>query len=232
MSAPLRAGELRGVPLFEGLSDDDLQRIRERVRETAVPAGTLLVNMPHSGEAVYVILAGSAAVQLVKSDGSRSTLFLLGPGDCILEVGHIHPHVPSTCVITRQETRLLWMEGKGFLRCVERSPSLARNLTRELSLQLRRADAHICALASLDVTGRVSCQILDLAEHWGTPVPGRGIQIPVPVTQGEIAEMTAATRDRVHLIMTRLQRAGVFTMDSEDRMTVHRPEILAQLSRV
>ena len=232
MTIPEPTFDLRGIPLFEGMPEADLRKIAILVEETSVPAGTALVSAPLPGEAVYLILDGSAAVQLHERDGGRSTLLLLGPGDCILEVGAIHPHLPSTSNVTRQETRLLWMDGKDFLRCLEQYPSLGRNLNRELSNQLRRAYAQSLALSRLDVTGRVSYQILELAEHWGRPVPGRGIRIPVPVTQGEIAELTACDRHRVHLIISRLQRAGVLTIDAEDRMTVHRPEILPKLSEV
>jgi hypothetical protein len=43
--------------------------------------------------------------------------------------------------------------------------------------------------------------------------------------------MIAATRERVNQIMVRLKRAGVFSIDAEWRITVHRPDVLADLCR-
>jgi len=140
-------------------------------------------------------------------------------------------HGRSSWVSTRKETTLLWMERKVFWRLLERSPQLSRNLIVELIARLRAAHDRELAITTLDVTGRVARLILDLAERYGRPVPGEGIHIAFPVTQGEVAEMIAATRERVNQIMVHLKRSGVFAIDSEWRITVLRPDILADLSR-
>jgi CRP-like cAMP-binding protein len=221
--------ELREIPLFAGLSEDDLDFVSEFVRRTTVPAGTLLISAQLPGEAVYFIVAGSVKVQLTTADGTEHTLALLGPGDTVGEANGVHRQHPSVNVVTRQETTLLWMDGRSYQRCLDHSPRLIRNLTRQLSDRLRSANERIQALATLDVTGRVSRQILELAERYGGPVPGEGIYIPLPVTQGELAEMVAATRERVNQIMVRLRRAGVFSVDPDHRITIHRPDVLVEL---
>lgn len=223
--------ELREVGLFAGLPDDDLEHIGEHVRRTTVPAGTLLVSALLPGEAVYCILEGSVKVQLLSAEGAEITAALLGPGDMVGETILVDPRRSSANVLTRQETTLLWMERKTFLRCLEVCPALCRSLARELSDRLRSATERIQSFATLDVTGRVALQLLDLAERYGHPMPGEGVTIPLPVTQGEIAEMVAATRERVNQIMVRLKRAGVFSVDGSHHITVHRPEVLADLCR-
>lgn len=231
MITSAEAAELKEVPLFAGLPDEELEQISRFVHRTTVPAGTLLVSAHLPGEAVYSILEGSVKVQLVSEEGLEVTAALLGPGDTLGELGVISPRRTSANVVTRQETVLLWLDRKSFLRCLDFSPGLCRNLVRELGDRLRRANDQIQSLATLDVTGRVARQILELVERYGKPVPGEGIYIPIPVTQGEIAEMVAATRERVNQIMVRLKRGGVLDADPEHRISVRRPEVLADLSR-
>jgi CRP/FNR family cyclic AMP-dependent transcriptional regulator len=224
--------ELRLLSLFTGLGEDELRLLAEQVHRTTVPAGTLLISSRLPGEAVYFILEGSVRVQVLGREGTERTIALLGPGDSLGEEGFGGRYHPAASVVTRQETTLLWMDGRTFARSLEVSPALGRNLVHELGARLRLANERIQALATLDVTGRVARQILELAERYGTPVPGEGIYIPVPVTQGEIADMAAATRERVNQIMVRLRRAGVFSVDSEHRITIRQPDVLADLSRV
>lgn len=223
--------ELREVSLFSRLPDHELEHIGEHTHRTTVPAGTLLISALLPGEAVYCILEGSVKVQLVSEGGGEITAALLGPGDIVGETILVDPKRSSANVLTRQETTLLWMDRKSFLRCLDMCPGLCRNLARELSDRLRSATERIQSFATLDVTGRVALQILDLAERYGHPVPGEGILIPLPVTQGEVAEMVAATRERVNQIMVRLKRASVFSVDPTHQITVHRPEVLADLCR-
>lgn len=231
MIAPTETFELREMSLFSRLPEDDLEHVSEHVHRTTVPAGTLLVSALLPGEGVYCILEGSVKVQLMSEEGNEITAALLGPGDVVGEMILVEPRRTAANVITRQETSLLWMDRRSFLRALDLSPALCRSLAEALSERLRGANERIQAFATLDVTGRVALQVLELAERYGQPIPGEGIFVPLPVTQGEIAEMVAATRERVNQIMVRMRRSGVFSVDAEHRLTVHRPEVLADLCK-
>lgn len=223
--------ELRELPLFSELPEEDLERVAEQIRRTTVPAGTLLISAMLPAEAVYFVCEGSVKMQLLSEEGNEVTTAILGPGDSVGEMGMFTRRRSAVNVVTRQESTLLWMERKVFHACLEACPSLNRSLVRVLCARLRAATERHQALATLDVTGRVAQQLLELAERFGKPVPGEGINIPIPITQGEVAELIAATRERVNHIMVRLKRSGIFSVDSEHHITIHRPEILAELSR-
>ena len=227
----IEATDLKELPLFAGLPEEELQTVAGFVRRTVVPAGTILISAQVPGEAVYFVIEGSVKVQLFRENGVEITLALLGPGDIVGEMSLVTGRGRSAHVITRESTTLLWMERRSFLRSLELSPALSRNLIAESSKRLQMANERFLALATLDVTGRVARQILELAERYGKPVPGVGIHIIFPVTQGELAEMIAATRERVNQILVRLKRAGVFSVDDQSRMTVHRADVLDELCR-
>jgi CRP-like cAMP-binding protein len=224
--------ELQGIELFAGLPPDELADLAGLLRRTKVPAGTTLISAQVLGEAVYIVVEGSVRVQLTRESGNEIILALLGPGDIVGEMSLLTGHGRSANVITREETTLLWMERRTFLDALTRVPGFCRNLVFTLSRRLQAANERFHALAALDVTGRVARQILELAARYGRSVPGEGTQIVFPVTQGELAEMIGATRERVNPIMVRLRRAEVIAVDSEARITVLRPESLSELCRL
>lgn len=227
----IEATELKELPLFNGLSESELDSIAGFVRRTTVPAGTMLISAEVPGEAVYFILEGSVKVQLHRESGVEITLALLGPGDVVGEMSVITGKGRSAHVITREPTVLLWMERNSLLKSLDLSPRFTRNLVYEMSQRLLLANERFQALATLDVAGRVARQLLELAERYGRSIPGEGIHIVLPVTQGEIAEMIAATRERVNQIMVRLERAGVFDVDAESHISIRRSDVLADLCR-
>jgi signal-transduction protein with cAMP-binding, CBS, and nucleotidyltransferase domain len=60
---------LRRVPLFEGLSEADLQSFAELVRERSYTRGSVIVFEDDPGDALYVVAAGQVKVVLVAEDG-------------------------------------------------------------------------------------------------------------------------------------------------------------------
>lgn len=224
--------ELRDLQLFADLPEHELERLAGTIHRTTVPAGTLLLTASVPGDAIYFVVEGSLKVQLVSESGVELTIALLGPGEMVGEMSLANGHGRSANVITREETTLVWMERKAFLRSLDLSPALNRNLVRELTRRLEAANERLQALGTLDVTGRVARQLLELAERYGRPRPGHGTEIPLAVTQGEIAEMIAATRERVNQIVVRLKKAGVMSVDPQSRITLHRPDVLADLCRL
>ena len=73
---------LKALPLFEGVSDEDLDKIAPFVSEVSVSEGKHLVDEGRFAYEFFVIKEGSAAV----TRGGR-TLNELGPGDFFGELG-------------------------------------------------------------------------------------------------------------------------------------------------
>ena len=78
------------------------------------------------------------------------------------------------------------------------------------------------------MSGRVARQILTLAEEYGETTPS-GIRITLPLTQSDIAEMVAATRERVNHVMVRLKKDGILSVERRRQITVHKPDELVKM---
>ena len=228
MSAMVSTEALCKLPLFAGLSCEALDRLAELLHHRTVPAGTQLASAHQRGDKVFVILEGSVKVQHYTADGCEVTLALLGPGNTIGEMGLVGPTGTSADVITRETTTLVWMDRRTFKDCLEKVPGLSQNLITQLIVRLRSANERIEALSILDVTGRVARQIHTLAEEYGEPAED-GIRITLPLTQSDIAEMVAATRERVNHVIVRLKKDGIVSVANRRHITIHKPEALAEL---
>jgi CRP-like cAMP-binding protein len=99
-------------------------------------------------------------------------------------------------------------------------------LLESLSARLRRLMHYAETLAFFDVHSRVRHVLLDLAQQYGRAETG-GVLINVDVTQGELATMVGATRERVNRALASLRAQGL--IDTRDkRMLIRDPARLSE----
>lgn len=80
MAVDQGVGILEGIPLFQGLSADQLGGVAPLLRRRNLRAGTLLMLEDDPGETAYVILSGTLKVFLDAPDGTETILALRGSG--------------------------------------------------------------------------------------------------------------------------------------------------------
>jgi CRP/FNR family cyclic AMP-dependent transcriptional regulator len=227
---PRALAGLREVPLFEGLSDREIRTVSELLHEKTFPAGVEFIVEDQPGEVVYLILSGSAKVHLEQADGTEVILAILAEEEVLGEMSLVDSLGRSATATTLEETRVVWLDRDGFWGCLRSMPILAANLQTLLARRLRMANTHVEAMASLDVKGRVARHLLSLAFEYGRDVPG-GREIPIPLTQADLAALVGASRVRVNQVLGQLRRRREITWDRAHILTVLDPEALRKRCR-
>jgi CRP/FNR family cyclic AMP-dependent transcriptional regulator len=136
----------------------------------------------------------------------------------------------SANVMTMERCTLLWMDRATFQDLLRNVPEFAQNLVKLLAGRLRMANEQIQSLSSLDVAGRLARQILAFAERYGRPSDG-GVQIPLRLTQSDLAELVGASRERVNQVMVEFRSKNLLAVDSTHRIQVQKPQELARFCR-
>src|SRR5437870_13815956 len=72
--------DLKKIPLFEGLPDEDLLMIAQRVAIRNVPGSEVIVREGDRTDALYMILSGKVKVYLGGEGGKGLLLGVKGPG--------------------------------------------------------------------------------------------------------------------------------------------------------
>ena len=222
---------LAELPLFHGLSLDQLLWLSEHLRYKTFPAEMGLITAEMPGEVVYIILRGTVKIHIEQVNGTDVVLAILGRGDTVGEMSLIDSAGRSASVLTLEASILLWMDRVSFQDALQRLPALALNLVRILAGRVRLADELIQALATLDVYGRVARQLLAFSEKYGEAASDGGILIPIHLTQGDIADLVGASRKRVNQVMVAFKQNDYLAVDPDGRITVRNREALARLCR-
>jgi len=223
-----QTGPLGSLPLFSGLAPEHLSRFGSSLRQRTFPANSNIISIEQPGEVVYIILEGTVKIHVEQADGSDVILAILGPGEIVGEMGPVEGMERSANVVTLEESTLAWMDRATFKEWLQTEPILGYNLTRILSRRLRLADAHIQALAALDVYGRVARQLLAFAHEYGVHLAQGEVLIPIRLTQTDLADMVGASRVSVNKVLVHYKERNYISIDPTHRVSVLNQEALAQ----
>lgn len=218
---------LTGIKLFEGMSPKQLDWVAQRAHRRIFSAGTNVLTIEQPGEAVYVILYGTVKIHIDHGDGRDVILAILGAGDLLGEMSLIDSVGRSANALTLEKSLMLWMDKRTFNYLVDEEPPVARNLVKILSARVRLSDQLILALATLDVNGRVARQLLAFAERYGREKGQGEVEIPISLTQGDIADLVGASRKRVNQVMTLFRQQNLIALTPKGRIQILDRDLLS-----
>ena len=130
---------LRGVPLFEGLDPEDLQRIAMSAVEHFYPPGEALVREGDLGDELVVIVEGSVRVVRAEPDGSERLIRRYEAGDHIGELAVLReaPRV-ATVIAEGDGVRGLTIGGEGLRSILRERPDAAMAMLATLAERIGR----------------------------------------------------------------------------------------------
>jgi CRP/FNR family transcriptional regulator/CRP/FNR family cyclic AMP-dependent transcriptional regulator len=201
---------LRNVPLFEGLSNEELQTIANVTITRSYGKDGVIILAEEEGNSLFIIDSGQVKVSIVSEDGREVILSLLGPGAVFGELSLLDGKPRSANVIATLETSLIMLRRPDFVQILFKMPQIATALLAELASRLRKTDRQIEGLALLDVTSRISETLMQLASEHGTET-AEGITLQNRPTHQELANMSGTTRETVSRVLKRLESHGYIT---------------------
>ncbi len=104
---PILADTIRSIPLFSGLSREDVAKIMGHLVEVDFASGDKIFSQGDSGDALYLIQSGAAHVQLDSGGGRSETIAVLGPREYFGEMALLSSAPRSATVIAVKDC-LLW----------------------------------------------------------------------------------------------------------------------------
>jgi CRP-like cAMP-binding protein len=202
---------LKKVSLFANVEEAELERVTTLLTSRECPKDAQIVTQDEPGDALFIIARGRVKVVLYGDNGREVILTILKAGEFFGEMSLVDDLPRSANVIASEDSTVLILKRDQFTEYVRRNPAMALNIMGELSKRLRRADEIIGNLATLDVYGRVSHIMIELAKKDGEEVE-EGILIRERPTQQDIASMIGTSRETVSRVLSEFQKRGFVEM--------------------
>ena len=131
---------LRRVPLFAGLTPDDLRRVAEIATEEAFESGELLAEEGEPGDQTYVIVSGEVDVVIDRGTADEREVARHGAGANVGEMAVIQAGARSATLIAREPVRALSIDRLHFESLLRERPDVGLALMRTLVDRVRESN--------------------------------------------------------------------------------------------
>jgi CRP-like cAMP-binding protein len=129
-----KIARLEEVTLLAECSRKQLKAVAKITAVVEVPAGTVLARQGDPGNEFYLIMAGSARVELSRRRGR------LEPGHYFGEMSLLDGEPRSATVVAETPMRLLVIKRRDFATLLRAAPEVTQSILATLSRRLRQAE--------------------------------------------------------------------------------------------
>jgi CRP/FNR family transcriptional regulator len=224
-ASTLQTVELLGrVPVFAGLTPDDLALVAEVSHPRRVGAAEVVFREGDESNTCYVIRSGHARAVREHQDGRQIALATFGPGDIFGELALFDDERRSASIQTIDAVEALAILGPDMRRLMLRRPQLAVSVAANLARRLRATNERLANQSFQTVQSRVAGVIAGLVEQAVAEGAAPG-DVTITATQADLAMLAGSSRESASRFLATLERAGVISQ-GRGRLTVHDPDAL------
>lgn len=220
---------IAGLPVFEGLSATDLDKVLAEARSTRVSRDETVFEQDGPADAFFLLLDGRVRVVKTTPDGQQVIVRYIVPGE-LMGIAHAlgRDTYPATAIAVIDCVVLTW-PGRLWGEFAAAYPTFGTNTYKIVGTRLNDVQTQVVEMATEQVEQRVAHALLRLARQSGRKTED-GILIDFPISRQDIAEMTGTTLHTVSRLMTAWEDKGLVKSGRQQVSVVepHRLFLLAE----
>lgn len=213
------------LPLFEGLTPDDLVDIPLNLTELRLDAWQTLFDEADNSYDVHFLLSGSILAVLWTNEGREIVFSRFPIGSYFGELAAFDGTSRSLAVFAKTESRVLTMKRDCFLTLFDKVPVIRDRVVQVLVGRVRTLTERNLEMTTLSVEKRVRMYLLRLAAEQDKLFSGAVIT-DAP-THAEIASSIGANREMVSRSVSKLAKEGAIK-SSRQRIEILDPSALSE----
>jgi len=196
------------LPLFAGLSADELREILREARSLRVPRNGAVFEQGEDAHSFFLLLHGHVRASKTTPTGDQIVVRYVVAGETFgvaLAIGLTQ--YPATATAVDDSIVLAWPSA-AWPRLVAKFPSIAANTLQTVGHRLQETHARVIEMSTQQVEQRIAHALLRLAKQAGRKLE-HGIQIDFPISRQDIAQMTGTTLHTVSRILSGWEQLGL-----------------------
>lgn len=154
---------LKQCPLFAGLKDEDLKKIKSISIPKKIVKKELIFADGETAKGFYIILSGRVKLYKISPDGKEQILHIVSAPDAFAEAALFLEGTYPAYAEALTDGQLLFIPARDFTQMIEKNPKLSINMIISLSHFLKKFTALIEELSLKEVSSRVAKYLLDLS---------------------------------------------------------------------
>lgn len=204
--------KLECLEIFKAIDPSTIEQIGRKAQYRTLDKGELLFNVGDPSDALYVVADGRVRIWTVSAAGAEVTLNVLTDGAVFGEIGMLDGDVRTAGASAMLPTRLIGITRRTFFEALDRDPQLVRNVIGLLCKRLRWTSARMEDATLRQAPQRLARILGHLARDHGKATP-KGIEVALKLTQSEMAQWTAMSRESLNKVLNRWAEERLLTQE-------------------
>lgn len=201
------AGLLRRQQAIGTLPVQDLCDLVRNAQLRTVRSRVPIFRQGDNAHAVIALIEGSVKLACLAASGHEAVLDVVSDGLSFGELAVVNGRSRECDAIALQPSRIVAIDGRDFLRVMERSPDGRRMLMDLIGQRLGSATQRILDTVALPAPARLAKALLYLAGQRCGALRD-GARFHLPLSQTELGGMTGLTRESVNKHLSALRAEG------------------------
>ncbi len=211
---------IAGIPLFRGLTKDQLSELADIVIDQTFQRGQTIFNEGEDATGLYIVVSGRIKVFKLSADGKEQILHIFGAGEPFGEVPmFMGGRFPANSE-TLEKSRIFFFPRKAFVDLIRREPSLAMNMLAALSRLLRQLTRLIEDLSLKEVPGRLAAYLLLLSER-----EGGSTDVELDISKGQLASLIGTIPETLSRMLAKMSGQGLIRVQGRQISILDREAI-------
>lgn len=219
---------ISGLPVFQGLDADGLDKILESARSMRVEKETVIFEQDGEAHSFFVLLDGRVRVVKSTADGQQVIVRYIVAGELMgIAQALGRTTYPASAIAVVDCVVLAW-PGRLWPEFAATYPAFGANTYKVVGSRLNDVQTQVIEMATEQVERRVAHSLLRLIKQSGRKTE-EGILIDFPISRQDIAEMTGTTLHTVSRLLTAWEEKGL-VRSGRQQVTVVEPHRLMVLA--
>ena len=219
---------LRRCPLFAGLKEEDLKKIRTIASPRQIGKKEVLFSDGEEAKGFYVILSGKIKLYKISSEGKEQILHVVSAPDAFAEAALFLEGSYPAFAEALIDSQLLFFPKRDFIQLIERNPQLSINMIVSLSHFLRRFTSLIEELSLKEVSSRIAKYLIDLslksAKEGKIP---KAVELDLSKTQ--LASKLGTISETLSRTLAKMKTKGIIDVE-KNKISILNREALEELA--
>ncbi|MET0943121.1 MAG: Crp/Fnr family transcriptional regulator [Mesorhizobium sp.] len=219
---------IAGLPLFEGLTADEMDELLRGARSARYPMDTAVFEQEAEAHSFFVLLDGHIRVVRTTPDGHQVIVRYISKGEVFgIAAALGRTTYPANAIAAVDCVVLVWPHAL-WPHLSARFPVFGANTYKTVGSRLQETQTRVVEMSTEQVEQRVAHALLRLVNQTGRKTAS-GIEIDFPISRQDIAEMTGTTLHTVSRLLSAWEEKGI-VVSGRQRVTVVDPHRLVELS--
>jgi CRP-like cAMP-binding protein len=219
---------LKQCPLFAGLREEDLKRIRGVALLKQVGKREVLFSDGEQAKGFYVILSGKVKLYKISPEGKEQILHMVSAPDAFAEAALFHEGSYPAFAEALVDSQLLFFPKRDFIHLIERNPQLSINMIISLSHFLRKFASLIEELSLKEVSSRVAKYLIDLSLK--SAKDGKNLkEVDLDLSKTQLASKLGTISETLSRTLSKMKAKGVIDVNKNKILILNR-ELLEEMA--